>query len=69
MKTQRHKGTKPQRKRRIQICLLRRFLCGFVPLCLCVFYYFVFADEVGALQAQFSAFFKSPVPLYSAYCG
>jgi hypothetical protein len=37
-------------------------------LCLGVFY-LVFADEVGALQAQFSAFFKSPVPLYSAYCG
>jgi hypothetical protein len=29
--------------------------------------YLVLAAAAGALQAQFAAFFKSPVPLYSAY--
>ena len=33
------------------------------------FSYFALASGAGALHAQFAAFFKSPVPLYSAYCG
>src|SRR5215831_10007934 len=37
MKTQRHKDTETQRKRRGQKVSLRRFLCVSVSLCLCVF--------------------------------
>src|SRR5262245_9830571 len=38
MKTQRHKDTETQSKRRTEVFCSRRLLCVSVSLCLCVFY-------------------------------